>query len=227
MAKRFLLIVAFLSISLNLFAQKEDTVVIESPKSLELKDKDEQEVKQIQQENKKRLKKIKKEEWTANSTYAMLWGIIPGGGQFYNRKYWKLPIVWGAAMSCCYAIIWNNNMYQEYHYAYRDIKSEDPSKNTEWLAFAPKGAKPEEYQKYSYLMNNLKRGNEFYRRNRDFSIVVSILVYGLSILDAYVDAELMTFDISPDLTLNISPCLINTLTNPYNKNLGLGCSISF
>ena len=56
----------------------------------------------------------------------MLWALLPGGGQIYNRKYWKLPIVWGAFMACYYAVSWNHRQYQEYHAAYRDIMSEDP-----------------------------------------------------------------------------------------------------
>ena len=131
--------------------------------------------------------------WQPNSSKAPLWALLPGGGQIYNRKYWKLPIVWGAFMACYYSVTWNHRQYQDYHAAYRDLSSEDPSKNTSWLAFAPAGAKAEDYKTYqSTLKSTLKRGNDFYRRYRDLSILASVLVYGLSILDAYVDAELYT-----------------------------------
>ena len=127
--------------------------------------------------------------WQPNSSKALLWALLPGGGQIYNRKYWKLPIVWGAFMTCYYSVTWNHRQYQDYHAAYRDLSSEDPSKNTSWLAFAPAGAKAEDYKTYqSTLKSTLKRGNDFYRRYRDLSILASVLVYGLSILDAYVDA---------------------------------------
>ena len=106
--------------------------------------------------------------WQPNSTKALLWGLLPGGGQIYNRKYWKLPIVWGAFTVCYYAISWNNRQYQDYHAAYRDLSSEDPSTHTSWLAFAPLGAKASDYQQYlSSLRPTLKRGNDFYRRYRD------------------------------------------------------------
>lgn len=169
------------------------------------------------------LKKI----WQPSSTKAILWALLPGGGQIYNRKYWKLPIVWGAIATSLYAVKWNQNMYDDYHAAYRDISSSDPSKNTAWLSFAPRGAKPENYQQYSNLKGTLKRGNDFYRRYRDISIVATILVYGLSILDAYVDAELATFDISPDLTLRVQPdvALPSPLLPSYQ--MGLRCSLSF
>ncbi len=183
--------------------------------------------KDIQADNNKRVEWLEKEQWIPNSKTAMLWAILPGGGQIYNRKYWKLPIVWGAFMTCYYSIAWNQRMYDEYHSAYRDIKSVDPSKNTAWLAFAPKGAKPEDYKKYDYLTRNLERGNKFYRRYRDLSIVAGVLVYGLSILDAYVDAELATFDISPDLSLRVTPCLMNNPQEPNSLQMGIGCNLRF
>lgn len=165
--------------------------------------------------------------WSPNSTKALLWALLPGGGQIYNRKYWKLPIVWGAIATSFYAVQWNQNMYRDYHAAYRDLSSEDPSKNTAWLDFAPRGAKPEDYEKYSSLKGTLKRGNDFYRRYRDISIVATVLVYGLSILDAYVDAELATFDISPDLTLRVQPDFALPSVHLPSYQMGLRCSLSF
>ena len=166
--------------------------------------------------------------WQPNSTKAILWGLLPGGGQIYNRKYWKLPIVWGAFMACYYAITWNNRQYQEYHAAYRDLSSADPEHNTAWLVFAPSGAKASDYQQYqSSLRSTLKRGNDFYRRNRDLSVVTSILVYGLSILDAYVDAELFSFDISPDLSLRVVPDVGLPKLGIPSYQMGVNCSLTF
>ena len=165
--------------------------------------------------------------WQPNSTKALLWALLPGGGQIYNRKYWKLPIVWGALTACYYAISWNNRQYRDYHEAYRDIMSADPATNTAWLAFAPAGAKAEDYAQYSSLRSTLKRGNDYYRRYRDLSIVATVLVYGLSLLDAYVDAELYTFDISPDLSLRLSPEIaVPALPRPALQ-LGVNCSLTF
>jgi len=166
--------------------------------------------------------------WQPNSTKAILWGLLPGGGQIYNRKYWKLPIVWGAFMACYYSIAWNNRQYQEYHAAYRDLSSADPEHNTAWLVFAPSGAKASDYQQYqSSLRSTLKRGNDFYRRNRDLSVVASILVYGLSILDAYVDAELFSFDISPDLSLRVVPDVGLPKLGIPSYQMGVNCSLTF
>lgn len=165
--------------------------------------------------------------WRPNSTKALLWALLPGGGQIYNRKYWKLPIVWGAFTACYYAITWNNRQYQEYHAAYRDLMSADPQTNTAWLIFAPVGAKAEDYAQYTNLRSTLKRGNDYYRRYRDLSIVVSALVYGLSLLDAYVDAELYTFDISPDLSLRLSPEVAMPALPRPSLQLGVNCSLTF
>ncbi len=218
-------------LSLSLMGQEVVTVSEEKPSaptdSLSVKPEDKVLFTELEAENAQRIDALAQEVWTPNSKKAMLWAILPGGGQIYNRKYWKLPIVWGAFMTCYYSISWNQRMYNEYHTAYRDIKSEDPSKNTAWLAFAPRGAKPEDYKKYDYLTRNLERGNKFYRRYRDLSIVATVLVYGLSVLDAYVDAELATFDISPDLSLRVSPCLISNPQEPQQIQMGLGCSLKF
>ena len=166
--------------------------------------------------------------WQPNSSKALLWALLPGGGQIYNRKYWKLPIVWGVFMTCYYSVTWNHRQYQDYHAAYRDLSSEDPSKNTSWLAFAPAGAKAEDYKTYqSTLKSTLKRGNDFYRRYRDLSILASVLVYGLSILDAYVDAELYTFDISPDLSLRVAPEVGLPKLGIPSYQLGVNCSLTF
>ena len=166
--------------------------------------------------------------WQPNSSKALLWALLPGGGQIYNRKYWKLPIVWGAFMACYYSITWNNRQYQEYHAAYRDLSGPDPEHNTSWLVFAPTGAQASDYQQYqSSLRSTLKRGNDFYRRYRDLSIVATVLVYGLSILDAYVDAELYTFDISPDLSLRVVPEVGLPKLGLPSYQMGVNCSLTF
>lgn len=170
---------------------------------------------------------IERSLWRPNPKKAMLWAILPGGGQIYNRKYWKVPIVWGAMMTCFYAIDWNQRHYDEYHAAYRDLRSADPSKNTAWLDFAPRGTKPEDYKRMEHLASTLKRGNDYFRRYRDLSIVAGIVVYGLSVLDAYVDAELYAFDISPDLSLRVNPTFLPPLPHQPSYQMGVMCSLTF
>lgn len=140
-----------------------------------------------------------------------LGAIIPGAGQFYNRSYWKLPIVYGAFMGCGYAISWTQNRYSDYRRAYLDLYndnqagtvSEDPSKS--YIAVLPDGYTLSRVGGASTWMNTLNNRQGTFRRYRDYSILATIVVYALSLIDAYVDAQLFDYDISPDLSLNIEP----------------------
>lgn len=136
--------------------------------------------------------------------------IVPGLGQIYNRSYWKLPIVYGAFMGCAYAISWNGRMYDDYKEAYRDILTDaelstDPARS--YNAILPPGYTIESMGGRSQYTSTLNSRQNRYRRYRDLSIAATIGVYILSIIDAYVDAQLFDFDISPDLSLNIEPQL--------------------
>ena len=158
---------------------------------------------------------------------AVLWAIIPGGGQVYNRKYWKVPIIIGGMTALYYAISWNNNNLLEYAKAYSDIKSADPMTNDSWIAFVPAGADPNSYRTNGSFQETLRHGRDFYRRNRDLSIIVAVGVYALSIVDAYVDAELAHFDISPDLTLRATPSYIPSTTFPSSGGPAVQVALSF
>lgn len=136
--------------------------------------------------------------------------IVPGLGQIYNRSYWKLPIVYGGFMGCAYAITWNAHMYNDYKEAYRDILTDtelstDP--NRSYNAILPKGYTIESMGGREQYTSTLNSRQNLYRRYRDISIAVTALVYVLTIIDAYVDAQLFDFDISPDLSMNIEPQL--------------------
>ncbi len=154
--------------------------------------------------------------------------VLPGAGQIYNRKYWKLPIVYGGFVGCVYAIRWNNQMYHDYSQAYMDLVDND-SQTHSYDQFLHLGNKitPENIERYKELFRKRK---DRYRRWRDLSIFTMIGVYVLSVIDAYVDASLSEFDISDNLTLRVSPTIINNNAerNPFNSaGLGLQCSISF
>lgn len=142
-----------------------------------------------------------------------LGAIIPGAGQIYNGSYWKLPIVYGAFMGCGYAIQWTQNRYSNYKTAYLDLYndiqagtvSEDASKS--YIAVIPTGYTLERVGGASTWQNTLKNRQSTFRRYRDYSILATIVVYALSLIDAYVDAQLFDYDISPDLSLNLEPQL--------------------
>lgn len=166
------------------------------------------------------------EQWRPDPMRAVWMGtIIPGYGQIYNRAYWKLPIVYGAFMGCAYAISWNNRMYQDYKQAYRDILTDTDGTKTSYLDMLPDGYTLEMMGGKENYTRVLKNGNDTYRRYRDISIVATVLVYALSIIDAYVDAQLYDFDISTDLTMNISPQLYQDDFN--NRSAELHFAIKF
>ncbi len=186
-----------------------------------------------------RLKHVgkKKRDWTnwRPNPQRALWLalVIPGGGQIYNRKYWKLPIVYGGFVGCIYAMMWNNMMYSDYSQAYLDIMDDDPNTAS--------------YNKFLHLGRTIDKSNEDrykqifksrkdkYRRWRDLSFFTMLGVYAISVIDAYVDAELSDFDISKDLSLKVRPTIMGNgataLTNNTNPlrstSLGVNCSLNF
>lgn len=146
-----------------------------------------------------------------------LWYAIafPGGGQIYNRKYWKLPIVYGGFLGCYYALSWNNNMYRDYSQAYIDIMDSDPNSSS-YMNFIPPSY--DVNANMSRLKDIFKRKKDFYRRYRDMSFFCMLAVYALSIVDAYVDAELSSFDITPDLSLRAKPTIMHDNHNYLSQH---------
>lgn len=132
--------------------------------------------------------------------------LFPGLGQVYNRRYWKLPIVVGAYLALGYATSWNNGMLDDYSRAYRDITDNDPTTKSYMDFFAP--TVTEESLDKTWLTSLLQSRKNFYRRNRDLCIISMVGVYLLAMVDAYVDASLSHFDVSPDLSMDIAPAII-------------------
>jgi hypothetical protein len=167
--------------------------------------------------------------WRPNPQRALWLALVfPGGGQIYNRKYWKLPIVYGGFIGCLYAMNWNNNMYKDYSQAYLDIMDDDPG-TASYNKFLHLGAQITSANEDRYKDIFKKRKDKF-RRWRDLSFFVLLGVYALSVIDAYVDAELSNFDISKDLSLKVEPTILNnrSSSNPLDSSsLGLQCSLNF
>lgn len=155
--------------------------------------------------------------------------VLPGAGQIYNRKYWKLPIIYGGFLGCAYALTWNQMMYRDYSQAYLDIMDDDPNTKS-YLDMLPPcydiTGREDQFKKI------FKRKKDFYRRYRDLSAFCFIGVYLLSVVDAYVDAQLSEFDISPDLSMKVEPAVIGTPklmggTTSGRAAYGVGCSLRF
>lgn len=167
--------------------------------------------------------------WRPNPKRAMwLALVLPGAGQIYNRKYWKLPIVYGGFVGCVYALRWNNQMYHDYSQAYLDIMDDDPNTQS-YNQFLHLGATIDASNIERYKEIFRKRKDKF-RRWRDMGTFVMIGIYAFSVIDAYVDASLSEFDISDDLSLRVEPAVLNNgrYNNPLRSGaLGLQCSLTF
>lgn len=150
--------------------------------------------------------------------------IIPGYGQIYNRKYWKLPIVYGGFLGCAYAIAWNGSRYVSYKNAYRDIIDNDPNTNS-FLEIIPDGYTIESLGGMSQYTKTLQTKQNTFRRYRDLSIIITVGLYALTLIDAYVDAQLYNFDISPDLTMHLSPGILEYGNQDRLKAAGLQLTI--
>lgn len=168
-------------------------------------------------------------EWKPDPIRAMWLGMVfPGGGQIYNRKFWKLPIVYGGVVGCVYAVSWNGQMLRDYSQAYQDIMDNDPTTNSH-LEMLPLGY--DITGREDHFKSVFKRKKDSYRRFRDLSIFCIAGVYLLSIIDAYVDAELSTFDIGTDLSMTVSPGMIPAgsgySASPINGTPGITIQLNY
>ena len=157
-----------------------------------------------------------------------LWlsALCPGLGQIYNRRYWKLPIVVGAFVGLSYGSSWNNRMYKDYSRGYRDVMDDDPDTRS-YMDFFPPTVKEAALDK-AWLQKIMKSKRDYYRRYREICVIAMVGVYLINIVDAYVDASMAHFDISPDLTLDIAPTAIDSgITGGRLPSLGLQCAFSF
>ena len=135
---------------------------------------------------------VDEEQFNRPKKAGYLSAALPGLGQAYNKRYWKIPIIYGAFGTIGYFIGYNNNKYQQYRNAYLLKKSFPVEELDDELAI-------------NISEDNLQRGLDYYRRNRDLLMIVLVGVYIIQILDAHIDAHLMEFDVSDDLTFRLEP----------------------
>lgn len=135
--------------------------------------------------------------------------ILPGLGQAYNKKYWKIPIVYAAMGTGIYFYISNNKNYNRYRSAYKRRLA---------------GFNDDEFQGIVADNNALIDAQEFYQRNRDLSLLLTVVAYVLNIVDANVDAHLLQFNVSDDLSLRPH---IDQNEIDFNRNLGLTLNFKF
>lgn len=150
--------------------------------------------------------------------------LFPGLGQLYNRRYWKLPIVVGAYLGLGYATSWNNSMLRDYTRAYRDLTDSDPDTKS-YMDFFPPTVTEGSLDR-TWLTNIMRSRKNFYRRNRDLCIISMIGVYLVAMVDAYVDASLSHFDITPDLSIDWAPRLMQD-SRDVRPSIGLAWALTF
>lgn len=131
---------------------------------------------------------------------------VPGLGQAYNKKYWKIPVIYGLAGLMTYFIVDNNKQYTIYKTAYSVRLDGDPATIDKFEG--------------TYRDEDLKTLKDYYRRNRDLSIIALGMTYILNIVDAAVDAHLYYFDVSDDLSMKIQPA-VNHMPNNYYAGLNI------
>ncbi len=152
--------------------------------------------------------------------------VLPGLGQAYNKKYWKIPILYAGFAGLVYAIDFNTRNYNMYRRGYRDWIIQDPNNTSYEKVFEGRTWFTEEFKvNYaSYIENTLENGKDYYERWRNLSYVGFALVYIINIIDASVDAHFKTFDVSDDLSMRIEP-----IVNPGfgNNSIGLQLKLVF
>jgi hypothetical protein len=156
--------------------------------------------------------------WSRPAKAALYSAILPGAGQFYNQKYWKIPIVYALGGTIGYFIIDYNRQYNMYKKAYEYRTDSNP--DTDAFTVDSK-IDPVQFPDNPQGTQNLRNGRDFYRRNRDLNVIFAILTYGLQIADAHVDAHLRDFDVSDDLSLQVTPGLFQMPGAALTPTMGL------
>ncbi|TAG02262.1 MAG: hypothetical protein EAZ44_07435 [Cytophagia bacterium] len=151
------------------------------------------------------VKKIEKKNNHSVATATWLATFVPGAGQIYNKKYWKVPLLYGGLGTLGYFIYFNNQLYLDFKDSF-----DEKYKRVLGLPYNPSN------DPFPNLrIETVRLNRDYSARNRNFIIIITGLVHGLSILDAHVDAHLKTFDVSDKLTLKIEPYQDYIQNNPF------------
>jgi len=176
-------------------------------------------------------KKIKIEPYRAT----MLAVVFPGMGQIYNRKYWKIPLVYAGFGAFIYAATYNASQFNDFTKAYQDFTDVIPETDS-YLTMIPSDPStydpvlyPETYvpANASYWEDRMLNGVDYYKRYRDLSYIAIAGWYLISILDANVDASLFNFDISDNLDIAVVPVMISLPGGYAGAGLNMGMRINF
>ena len=145
--------------------------------------------------------------------------IIPGWGQAYNKEYWKIPIVYGALSIPTITFFYNNTWYKRTKTAYELLfKASNPTTATKQDTTNLQNIYP---VLQGLSLGSLQTYRNAFRRDRDFSALWFLIIWGLNVVDATVFAHLKAFDVSNDLSLQIKPTI-----NPINNSKGFSIAMN-
>jgi hypothetical protein len=167
----------------------------------------------------------------------MLAMSFPGLGQIYNRKYWKVPVVYAGFAGVIYAVNLNSSRYNMYLKAYQDLTDKIWETASYLDLEALKNANPEEYdpvrhpatykpESYSWYSERILGRVDYYKKYRDLSYIGIAAWYLITILDANVDASLFNYDISDNLDLEVEPIIIPEMSQSV-PGLNLSLKVTF
>jgi hypothetical protein len=180
-------------------------------------------------------RETKKQRVVSPIKATMLAAAFPGMGQIYNRKYWKIPIVYAGFGALGYSIVFNTQNFNTYLSGYQDLTDDiaetnsyaDLLKNTPYTPEQiDKALGSDEYdpQIAAWIEDQLKNAVYYYRRYRDLSYIGVALWYIITIVDANVDASLADFDVGDNLSINIEPVALHTMGS---SGFGMGIRLTF
>jgi hypothetical protein len=140
--------------------------------------------------------------------------FLPGLGQIYNKKYWKVPIIYAGFGVMTYLIVFNTNYYLTYKCAYIEASNGDSAGNYSDIV-------------KKYTKDGILSSREYYRRNLEITIIFTAIWYALNILDATVDAHLFTYNINKDISLHVEPTLIRSSMLSRDFSSGVRLCLKF
>ncbi len=191
----------------------------------QVRDRDTLSVKQEEQSVREAFRDSEKKHSPHKATFYS--AILPGLGQAYNKKYWKIPILYGGIGATVYAIHFNTKYYNIYKSAYRDFLIRDPG-NKSYEEVVPPTLTVEDVEtRYAdWFERALENKREYYNRYRDLSYIIMAGVYVLNLIDATVDAHFYNFDVSDDLSMRMQPVIIDP--DPVSgSKAGISLSLNF
>ncbi len=153
--------------------------------------------------------------------------ILPGLGQAYNKKYWKIPLLYAGIGGMAYGLHFNSTNYIKYKNAYRDFLIRDPGNKSYEHVIPPTLTLEEVETTYAdWFEQALENKREYYKRYRDLSYIGMVAIYVLNMMDASVDAHFYNFDVSDDLSMDVRPVMLDP--DPISGNpMGIRLSFKF